>query len=84
MDDATIRQIEFELEKAERGMAMPVRRRARRAVAQDVGRGAQAEALGRAGEARSRQARPNLLMSPALPRISASARARERLGGKYR
>ena len=23
MDDATIRQIEFELEKAERGMAMP-------------------------------------------------------------
>jgi hypothetical protein len=48
--DSTIRQIEFELEKADRGMAMPYDA-ARRAVAQDVGRGAQAEAVGGAGEA---------------------------------
>ena len=47
----TIRQIEFELEKAEHGMALPYDAERVWAIAQDAGRGAQAEALGRAGGA---------------------------------
>ena len=38
-DNTIIRQIEFELEKAEHGMALPYHR-ARRATAQDASRGA--------------------------------------------
>jgi hypothetical protein len=50
-DSTIIRRIEFELEKAEHGMAFALWPRAR----EDAGRRAQAEALGRAGETKARE-----------------------------
>jgi hypothetical protein len=89
MDDATIRQIECELEKAERGMAMPY-------DAERVGRSRKmlVEARKRKlseGLARLRtrgKARPNLLTSPCpmadAAITGASARAHDRLASTAR